>query len=76
MLRQRTERKNMPLFEVAILERPTKKEADEGTAVEKLVYGPKAVIATDAQSAAISAVMEDAPKVDRTRMVVLIRPFA
>ena len=66
----------MPLFEVAILERPTKKETDEGTATEKLVYGPKAVVATDAQSAAISAVMDDAPKIDRTRMVVLIRPFA
>lgn len=66
----------MPLFEVAILERPTKKETEEGTAVEKLVYGPKAVVAADAQSAAISAVMDDAPKVDRTRMVVLIRPFA
>jgi hypothetical protein len=65
----------MPLFEVAILENPTKKEIEEGTATEKLVYGPKAVVASDAQSAAISAVMDDAPKVDRTRMKVIVRPF-
>jgi hypothetical protein len=66
----------MPLFEVAILERPTKKEIDEGTAQEKLVFGPKAVVASDGQSAAITAVMDEAPKVDKSRMVVLVRPFA
>jgi len=32
----------MPLFEVAIIEKPTKKEAEEG-ASERLVFGPKAV---------------------------------
>lgn len=66
----------MPLFEVAILEKPTKKEIEEGTGVEKLVYGPKAVVAVDAQSAAITAVMDDKPTVDRSRMQVLVRPFA
>ena len=67
----------MPLFEVAILEKPTKKEAEEGTS-EKLVFGPKAVVARDNQSAAIAAVMDgDVPKdLDRQRMEVLVRPFA
>ncbi len=66
----------MPLYEVAILERPTKKESEEG-AVEKLVFGPKAVVARDPQSAAIAAVMGgEAPKVDMQRAEVLVRPFA
>jgi hypothetical protein len=67
----------MPLFEVAILEKPTKKEAEDGKG-EHLVFGPKAVVATDAQSAAISAVLDEGAtiKVDRARMEVLVRPFA
>lgn len=65
----------MPLFEVAILENPTKKEAEDG-AIEKLVFGPKAVVAKDSQSAAISAVLDEQVKVDRSRMAVLVRPFA
>ncbi len=65
------------LFEVAILERPTKAQADEGGA-ERLVFGPKAVVAADAQSAAISAVMGEAKGItmDQSRMQVLVRPFA
>jgi hypothetical protein len=68
----------MPLFEVAILQSPTKKELDEGTGVEKLLFGPKAVIARDGQSAAIAAVTgADAPKdLDMTRAQVIIRPFS
>lgn len=66
----------MPLFEVAILEEPTKKEAEEGRS-ERLVLGPKAVVAKDAQSAAINAVLDgDKPELDRARMKVLVRPFA
>lgn len=66
----------MPLFEVAIIETPTKKDAEEGKC-ERLVLGPKAVIASDSQSAAIAAVLDsDKPEMDRTRMQVLVRPFA
>ena len=65
----------MALYEVAILEKPTKKEAEEGQ-IEKLVFGPKAVVARDPQSAAIAAVLEEAPKIDKSRMEVLVRPFA
>lgn len=67
----------MPLFEVAILQRPTKKEAEDG-ATEKLVFGPRCVVARDDQSAAIEAVMDgDVPRdLERSRMEVLCRPFA
>jgi len=68
----------MPLFEVAILENPTKKEREDGKA-EKLVFGPKAIVANDEQSAGIVAVMNGKPDgldVDQSRMVVLVRPFA
>jgi hypothetical protein len=67
------------LFEVAILETPTKKELEEGK-TERLVFGPRAVVANDSQSAAIAAVLDgnDGTKieVDRARMKVLVRPFA
>lgn len=68
----------MPLFEVAILQKPTKKELDEGSGTEKLLFGPKAVVARDGQSAAIAAVTgPDAPKdLDMTRAEVQVRPFA
>lgn len=69
----------MPLFEVAILEVPSKKEVEEGTGSEKLAFGPTFVIANDAQSAAIKAVLEnagEAGKVDQNKMQVLVRPFA
>ncbi len=66
----------MPLFDVAILEKPTKNELEEG-ASEKLILGPVSVIAVDEQAAAISAVMDAKDiKIDRSRMEVLVRPFA
>lgn len=69
----------MPLFEVAILEQPTKKDAEEGKG-ERLVFGPKSVVASDGQSAAIAAVMDatgdELKTVDKQRMQVLVRPFA
>lgn len=69
----------MPLFEVAILELPTKKELEEGTGAEKLVFGPKCLVAKDPQSAAIGAVLSEKDKtstIDQSRMQVLVRPFA
>lgn len=66
----------MPLYEVAILKKPTKKEYAEGTGTEELVFGPKAVVAADPQAAAIKAVMESGEKVDMDRCEVLVRPFA
>jgi hypothetical protein len=68
----------MPLFEVAIIKKPTKKESEEGTGVEELLFGPKAVLARDGQTAAIAAVTgKDAPVgLDMARAEVLVRPFA
>lgn len=65
------------LFEVAILSKPTKKELEDGI-TEKLLFGPKAVTARDAQSAGIAAVMgADKPAdLDMNRAEVLVRPFA
>ena len=66
----------MPLFEVAILELP-KQVKDEDAGPERLALGPVFVIAKDSQSAAISAVMDNPNMViERTRMQVLVRPFA
>ena len=66
----------MPLFEVAILETPTKADAENGKG-ERLVFGPKAVVAKDLQTAAISAVLDGGTiDADRARMTVLVRPFA
>ena len=67
----------MALFEVAILEVPSKKDQEDGV-VEKLAFGPKFIIANDAQSAAIKAVManaSEAEKIDQSKMQVLVRPF-
>lgn len=67
----------MPAFDVLILERPTKKEAEEGVS-ERIVFGPKTIVARDEQSAGIAAVMDGgtAVQVDAQRMEVLVRPFA
>jgi hypothetical protein len=68
----------MPVFEVVIVQKPTKKEAEDG-GIETLLFGPKAVVAKDAQAAAIGAVMGgdlDRHNVDLTRIDVLIRPFS
>lgn len=63
----------MPVFEVVIVQKPTKKDAEDG-AIETLLLGPKAVVAKDEQSAAIGAAMS-MPGVDLTRIDVKVRPF-
>lgn len=68
----------MPLFEVAILEEPSKREKERENKSEKLIMPPTPIIANDPQSAAIAVVL-DKPEalkgIDKTRMKVLIRPF-
>jgi hypothetical protein len=66
----------MPLFEIAILQKPTKKEAEEG-ATEKLIFGPKFSVARDKESAALSCLLAERPEgLDLARSEVLVRPFA
>ncbi len=65
----------MPLFEVVILEDPKTSAAKDGT-LERLVFGPKTIIAQDEQAAALSTVMDNADiEIDRARMQVIVRPF-
>lgn len=65
----------MPLYEVAVLERPTKKEAEEG-AIERLIIAPKAVMARNEQAAVIAATRgPELDKVDYDRIEVKVRPF-
>ncbi len=67
----------MPLFEVAIIKKPTKKEIDEGTGTEGLVLAPTAVVARDANGAVIAAVTrKDLVDFDPNRCEVIVRPFA
>lgn len=66
----------MPLFQVAIIQKPTKKELEEGTGEELLVLEPKWVMGRDSQMAAIRAVTKDLPPdIDMNRAEVLVRPF-
>jgi hypothetical protein len=69
------------LYEVAMLEHPTKKQAEEGVS-ERLVVGPITVVARDPQAAAVAAVLTNKGKIDAeeitdlSRLEVLVRPFA
>jgi hypothetical protein len=67
----------MPLFEVALVQKPTKKEAEEG-AQETLILPPMAIIARDDRAAGFQAVIthKDKLAVDLQRVEVLVRPFA
>jgi hypothetical protein len=66
----------MALFEVAIIQHPTKRESEDGLA-DKLVFGPKAVIASSEQAAAVAAVRNGGidTAVPDERLEVLVRPF-
>lgn len=66
------------LYEVAIVEIPVKKK-DEEAGKETLVLPPTCVIAADPQGAAIEACLANTDKlkdIDRSRMKVLVSPFA
>lgn len=64
------------LYEVALIQQPTKKEIDDGQQ-EVLVMPPTSVIARDEQSAGVAAVMQNKDKItcDLSRIQVLVRPF-
>lgn len=65
------------LYEVALIQKPTPKELEEGK-VETLILAPTAVIAKDDKSAGVQAVMQNKDKItgDLARVEVLVRPFA
>ena len=63
------------LYEVAILELPTKKQAEDG-AVERLVMPPTPIVAKDEMTAGILAVKGKTFEAADDRLQVLVRPFA
>jgi hypothetical protein len=67
------------LFQVAILELPTKEDAEAGK-LETLVLEPQCVVANkdDYTSAAVLVAMDNAEElkgIDRNRMKVVVSPF-
>lgn len=64
----------MPLFEVAILEVPTKKETEDGSE-ERIILFPTPLIAKDRETAMILAATKLKESVPQSRMKVLVRPF-
>ena len=77
IIQQQKEEGNSILFEVALIKKPTKKQAEDG-AIEELIMAPTAVIAKDDKGAAIKAVVTNKDKidVDLAQVEVLVRPFA
>lgn len=64
------------LFEIAILQKPTKKEMEEEGKTEQLIFGPKAFVAKDPQGAVVAAMQSsEVPKVDPNKVEVLVRFF-
>lgn len=64
------------LFEIAILQKPTKKEMEEEGKTDALMFGPKAFVAKDPQGAVVAAMQSgEVPKLDLNKAEVLVRPF-
>lgn len=64
------------LYEVAVVQTRTKKEAEEGTGGEKLILTPTPVIAPNEQVAGMLACKGlDMSTLDPNRLQILIRPF-
>lgn len=64
------------LYLVALIQKPTKKEEEEGKQ-ESLILAPTPVIAKDDKSAAVQAVAanKDQISADLSNVEVLVRPF-
>ena len=66
----------MPLFEVALVEEPTKKEREEEGKQDRLVYfTPNPIVAKDSHEASIDAYMSCPEEVEKDRLKVFVRPF-
>ncbi len=67
----------MPLFDIAVISAPSKKEIEDGV-TEKLLFGPKSICAATEQ-AAVFGIVQGEPSlngIDFSKIKVLIRPFA
>lgn len=67
----------MALFEVAIVEKAIVSPSGETIKSERLVFGPKAVCATNTAAASTVALADGKmlPDTDLNRIEVLVRPF-
>lgn len=66
----------MPLFEVALILKPTKKQSEEGM-IDTLILAPTAIMAANDKAAGLQAVLDNKDKLgDLSRVEVLLRPFA
>lgn len=65
------------IFEVAIVENPTKKEREEGV-LEKLIVPPTHIVAHNDKAASMQVMLANKDKLigDGSRMEVIVRPFA
>lgn len=64
------------LFEIAVVQNPLKKDAEENGTMETLVLGPVFHVAKDQSSAALKALRApEAKDIDLDRCTVLVRPF-
>lgn len=71
------ERKTM-LFDIVIIEKPTKKQEEDG-ALEKILFGPKTIPARDKDHAKTLALLHSeftAGDATKSRVEVIVRPFA
>lgn len=66
----------MPIYNVAILRKPTVREQENGVE-EKLIFGPVVVVAKDQTAAVAKAMVENKDKepIDMTNVEVLVRNF-
>lgn len=64
------------LYIVAIIQKPTKKQEEEGVQ-EQLILAPTPVIARDDKAAAVKAVTTNKDKIegDLSNVEVIVRPF-
>lgn len=71
-----TKRKVNMLYLVALIQKPTQKETEDGKQ-EVLILAPTPVIARDDKSAAVQAVAMNKDKIstDLSNVEVLVRPF-
>ena len=64
----------MPLYEVAVIEKPTKKESEDGM-LEKIIVKPELIVAKDDKHAGFMVFKKLPDTVDLSKVSVIIRPF-
>ena len=69
----------MPLFEVAVIEEIKKGKGKDKKKKEKLIFGPKPIIAKDNQTAGMKVLLDNQSTMSKCNIdnvKVLVRPFA